>query len=398
MKIYLKDNVYDRAMRRIRFLFDEFPNIVVNISGGKDSTVVLNLALQIAEEKDRLPLKVMFVDQEAEWQAVIEHIRHIYEDPRIEPYWLQCPLRLYNATSAITPWLECWNLDQKDIWMREKEDFSIHENTFGTDRFKPMFKHFMKTTWPDTKSCYIAGVRAEESPSRFLSLTNARPYKHITWGKTLSKKKQHFTFYPIYDWRYKDVWKAIHDNDWDYCSIYDMQYQYGIGITDMRVSNLHHETAVHSLFYLQEVEPQTWQKLTKRLGGIHTAGILGRENFFYYDQLPFMFKSWIEYRDYLLEKLIIDDELREKYRRQFKVMERSWREGRFKDHVTLDKVAQRCIQSILANDHFFVKLGNVRVAWSKSRRMREREKKLLQEYKRKQAKVVKEGVVDGKKS
>src|SRR3990167_1853639 len=105
MKFYLDQNVFDAALERIRWLFDEFPNVVVNISGGKDSTVVLNLALMVAEEKGRLPLKVMFIDQEAEWQTVIDYIREIMADPRVDPKWLQVPIRLFNATSTIEPWL-----------------------------------------------------------------------------------------------------------------------------------------------------------------------------------------------------------------------------------------------------------------------------------------------------
>src|SRR5690554_6917043 len=98
MKIYKKNNVFDEALFRIRYLFDEFENVIVNISGGKDSTVTLNLALQVAEEKNRLPLQVFFIDQEAEWQTVIDHVREVFSDTRIKPYWLQCPIKIFNAT------------------------------------------------------------------------------------------------------------------------------------------------------------------------------------------------------------------------------------------------------------------------------------------------------------
>ena len=41
MKIYQDTNVYEKALERIRWLFDEFDTVATNISGGKDSTVVL---------------------------------------------------------------------------------------------------------------------------------------------------------------------------------------------------------------------------------------------------------------------------------------------------------------------------------------------------------------------
>ncbi|NBQ17949.1 phosphoadenosine phosphosulfate sulfotransferase, partial [bacterium] len=95
MKIYSNQTTYEAGLDRIRWLFDEFPNVIVGVSGGKDSTVVYNLALQVAKEKNRLPLKCLFVDQEAEWQATIDTIRDIMENPDVEPLWYQMPIKLF---------------------------------------------------------------------------------------------------------------------------------------------------------------------------------------------------------------------------------------------------------------------------------------------------------------
>ena len=108
MKIYTNQSVWDAALERIEFLFDEFKNVIICTSGGKDSTVTMNLALQVAEKKGRLPVKLMFLDQEAEWGMVVEHMREIMADPRVEPMWLQVPIKLFNATSMEEPWLMCW--------------------------------------------------------------------------------------------------------------------------------------------------------------------------------------------------------------------------------------------------------------------------------------------------
>ena len=34
MKIYGRKNVFDAALARIRWIFDEFPNVICNVSGG----------------------------------------------------------------------------------------------------------------------------------------------------------------------------------------------------------------------------------------------------------------------------------------------------------------------------------------------------------------------------
>jgi predicted phosphoadenosine phosphosulfate sulfurtransferase len=348
MKIYLNQNVFDAALDRIRWLFDEFPNVIVNISGGKDSTVVLNLALMVAEEKGRLPLPVMFIDQEAEWQTVIDHIRVVMSDPRIKPYWLQVPIKIFNATSTIEPWLYCW--EEGKEWIREKEPSSIHENRYGTDRFKEMFDKFIDVEFTD-KACFLAGVRAEETPMRFLGLTGHETYRGVTYGMISNKKKQHYAFYPLYDWSYTDIWKSIHDNGWKYCEVYDYMYRYGLPVSKMRVSNVHHETAVHSLMYLQEIEAETWSKITQRVAGINTAGMLG-SNFLCPTRLPFMFLDWKEYRDYLLENLLSDVDNKDKLRKMFFLDD-----GRFDDASQGDLVRKQ-ISIILTNDHFGTKMGS----------------------------------------
>ena len=351
MKIYSNKTVYDAALERIRFLFDEFPNVIVGVSGGKDSTVVYNLALQVAKEKGRLPLKCLFVDQEAEWEATIDAITEIMENPDVEPKWYQMPIKLFNATSTTDHWLMCWDEKEEHRWMRERVPYSIKENNYGTERFGELFPAIIKKEYAGIKTCYIAGVRTEESPTRAMALTHDVTYKGRTWGKTLDKPNEHYTFYPIYDWSYMDVWKAIHDNDWSYNRVYDAQYNYGVKLQNMRVSNVHHETAVGTLFYMQEIEGETYQRLTQRIAGIDMASKMGKDDYFP-RSLPFMFKDWGEYRDFLLEKLIENPEWLKGFKAIFA------RHDEMYAHAIPDKMYKEHINAILTNDWEHVKLGN----------------------------------------
>ncbi len=252
MRVYKKNTVFEESLNRIRYLFDEFDDVVVSYSGGKDSTVVFNLALKVAEEKGRLPLKVFWLDQEAEWQAVVDHMRDMMNNPKVEPLWYQIPFKIFNATSSLERWVIAW--EEGKEWIRPKEPKSYTENDYGTDRFFDLFGAIAKKDFKK-KTCFIGGVRAEESPGRNASLTQSSTYKFITWGKRLNIELDQYTFYPIYDWSYTDIWKAIHDNKWSYAKVYDYQYIYGVNVQDMRVSNLHHETALKNLFYLDGNNP-----------------------------------------------------------------------------------------------------------------------------------------------
>ena len=58
----------------------------MTMSGGKDSTVVLNLAHEVMKEMGIEKIPVLFLDQEAETPMTIEYIRYIMHLPWVEPY------------------------------------------------------------------------------------------------------------------------------------------------------------------------------------------------------------------------------------------------------------------------------------------------------------------------
>jgi predicted phosphoadenosine phosphosulfate sulfurtransferase len=358
-RAYLETNVWDAALARIRWLFREFEHVAVSFSGGKDSTVCLNLALIVAEEMNRLPVRVDFIDQEGEWQATIDYMRTVAANPKVDMHWYQMPMKIFNATSPNDPWLYCWEEGRE--WMRPKEPNSITENVYGTDRFKKLFTAIKNVDYPKERCCTIAGVRCEESPARLLGLTGGETYKGATWGNTSNKRLGHYTFYPLYDWSYRDIWKAIHTNGWPYCKLYDYMYQYGVTTRAMRVSSVHHETAVGSLYYLQEVEPATWSKLTQRLSGVNTAGQMQKGFESPPSKLPPGFADWEEYRDYLVDNLILDPEIQEKFRSQFATFKDAYPTWMHAGIVSYQ------ILAVLRNDYHLTLMGTWAAANSQHR-------------------------------
>jgi len=315
MKFYFKENVLEKTKERINFLFDEFEEVCVSISGGKDSTVILNLCLDIARERNRLPLSVLWIDQEAEWQYTVDYVTKVMESKEIKPYWFQMPMVITNNANSKERYAFCWEEGKEDEWIHSKHQLSIKENIYGTDRFHDLFAGIANVEFKDKKTAFIAGVRAEEAPKRLLAISTTLTYKNITWGKVLNKKGL-YTFYPIYDWSYTDIWKYIFDNKIEYNKAYDELYRYGVKIQDMRISNLHHETAIQSLLLVQEIEPKTWNKISKRITGANTIKHLRNNSFRCPKELPFMFKTWEEYAYHLIENIIQEqknkDRLKEK--------------------------------------------------------------------------------------
>ena len=344
MRVYLPTTVVEEAYKRVERIFREFDTVIVDFSGGKDSTVILNIALEVAEALNRLPLPVLFIDQEAEWQATIDYVKGVMYDPRVKPIWLQVEFKLFNSGSPLEPWLICWEKGKEDIWMREKDPIAIHEKTFKEDRFKNMFDGVLKSLFPHKAVAQLGGVRAEESPNRFLGLTSYTCYKDITWGR---KNKTGYTFYPIYDWSYTDVWKFIFEKGLKYNTIYNDFFRLGIPIKDMRVSSLSHETALRSAYIVQEVEPKTWERLQARLHGLNTVKHLGYK--LKDVRLPPMFENWEEYRNYLIFKLIPEEDQLRYIKKALSLDEKYAIIGEESGYWRV------WIQTLYANDKFFTK-------------------------------------------
>lgn len=295
-KVYIDKDVLTAARERISLVFDEFENIVCSFSGGKDSTALVHLALEEAEKRDR-KINVFFLDQEAEYQATIDQVERIMSYERVIPYWFQVPCYMTNSTSYEQDFLYAWGEGEK--WIRDKHPLAIHSIDGEYPKRFYKFIDWFEKQWDADKTCFLVGLRAEESLNRFRAVVKNPGYKDWHYS-TLTDGL--LKVYPIYDWTFEDVWIYIANNNVPYNKIYDFMYANGFDIKEMRVSNLIHENSFKCLTMLPMYEPDTYNKLMERIGGIHVAARYANESTIYnVKQLPKRFKSWKEYRDFLLE-------------------------------------------------------------------------------------------------
>jgi predicted phosphoadenosine phosphosulfate sulfurtransferase len=301
MKTYLIKNVLDAARERIAMLFDNFDHISVSVSSGKDSSVLFYLCVQEAELRER-KISAFFVDQEAEYAHSVEIIRDMMSNPVVMPYWYQVPIYMTNATSYSDYFLYAWGKGEK--WMREKDPLAIHDID---EDYPKRFYDFI--TWyekKDTSAAYLVGLRADESITRYRAVTKFPGWNGIKWGSMNGDIK---TFYPIYDWTVYDVWKFIYDYDVKYNKIYDLMFMDGYSIyKKMRISNLIHEKSYKCLVDLPKYEPETYDRLFERIGGISSASRYAAEKLMFNNKtLPKHYQSWKEFRDFLLANIPTDD-------------------------------------------------------------------------------------------
>jgi predicted phosphoadenosine phosphosulfate sulfurtransferase len=292
------ENVLDAAQKRITFLFDNYDNIQLSFSGGKDSTVLFHLLNEEAKRRERKFI-VYFQDQEAEYTATIDLIEWVMQQPNVIPLWYQVPIFMTNAASHQQLFLWAWGENEK--WVRERHPIAIH-NIEG--KYPKRFHKFNLWVGQNLRklpgrSISIVGLRAEESPDRRFVMFGED--SEMFWLRRINEPHK---AYPIIDWKYKDVWKYLVEGEFRYNRIYDKMYMLGHDLRTMRVSNLIHEKAFRCLSDLQELEPNTYEKLEARLQGVHTAAIYSRENFMYsIKELPERFRTWKEYKDFLLDSI-----------------------------------------------------------------------------------------------
>jgi predicted phosphoadenosine phosphosulfate sulfurtransferase len=289
------ETVLDAALRRIRFVFDRFGRIVVSVSGGKDSQVLLHLIADVARELDR-EVDVFFLDQEAEYAGSIEVIERMMTMHGCRPWWYQVPIRMTNATSHKDIFLHAWGPDEE--WMRAPSPIAIREAPGAPDRFYDFFPWFERQFTEDT--AFFVGLRSMESLTRWRAVKNNAGYLDIGWS-TKTKQTGRYRFYPIFDWKSSDVWKYLADNEIKYNTIYDKMFMMGVPEREMRVSFLLHEHSYKALTGLQRLEPETYDRLLRRIGGVHYAARYADEALLSARELPADHASWRAFRDYLLD-------------------------------------------------------------------------------------------------
>lgn len=333
-------NVHEAALRRLDYIFNEFDNVYVSLSGGKDSGVLLNLVLDYMRTNGiKRKVGVFFVDLEAFYKSTIEFIERMILDNSdlIDPYWVCLPMLSINSVSMYEPWWMFWEEAKRDKWVRTMpaHPFIINsENNpfkFWRERmtFEEFIEHFGK--WYAQKhggrTACLVGIRTQESLNRWRALN--REDKGMWKGCAYSTKKADdvFNFYPIHDWLVEDIWTYNGKFQKPYNRAYDLFHQAGVLLSKMRICEPFGDEQKAGLNLFRFVEPETWARVADRVSGANFGNIycgtkaMGMKYF----PLP-KGHTWKSYCKFLLKTL--PDDTRKTYLRRFVKFIKYWhREG-----------------------------------------------------------------------
>lgn len=337
-KIYTDKNVLDAAIERYEIAFSAFDNIYFSVSGGKDSSVMLQLAAMVARKMDK-KFDVLYIDLEAQYKATIDHVEELIEETKDVVnrwYWVALPISLRNAVSVIQPKWIAWDKNDEYKWVRPmpENEWVINEDNCPWDWFyRGMeFEDFIVefAIWYQNKHSSTVGagigIRSDESLNRFGTIVSDKKvrYKDYGWTTKLRVKQNEwidlYNFFPIYDWRAEDIWGAVAKLDLKYNYIYELMYKNGLSIYEQRLCQPYGDDQRNGLDQFRALEPETWEKVLNRVHGVNFGNIYARTS------LLGNIKSekpegmpWEQYAVFLLESIgLYAPELRDHYYRKIR--------------------------------------------------------------------------------
>lgn len=344
-KTYLAENVYEASKARLRVVFENFNKVCVAFSGGKDSTVLLHLAVEVAREMGRLPVDAMLLDLEGQYAATMDHVERMFDKDEVRGHWICLPINLRNASSATHPYWCAWEPGHESEWVRT---MPAHKTVINDQKFFPFYRYRMEfeefvpgfNEWfaGNEGAAFLVGIRADESLNRFKAVKKRATVKKcawapigsdpIQWSAKDSARSNAVSFFPIYDWRFEDLWHYIHRNGHDYNRLYDLMYLTGIPASEMRICQPYGDDQRKGLDLFHKLEPQTWFRIVQRVEGANYAALYAGQKMLGYRGgvgLPPTFSSWQQYVEFLMRTL--PDGLRTVYERRIKVFQDWWAEN-----------------------------------------------------------------------
>ncbi len=370
-KVYNTElNVYDAAIQRINYLYDNFKEeeVWISLSGGKDSSVCYNLVKEIALIRNVKSINLLIIDLEGHYKLHEEYLKRIVNDKdiKINGYWVCLPFNLSNASSMYQPKWLCWDEKEKNKWIREipntKITINAKNNPFGKYFRKGMeFEEFI-ITFPQylveqkglKKVAQIIGIRTQESYNRYLKMKVTKNREFFNEKQWILKQKstgyETYSVHPIYDWLVEDVWK--YSSTKDYNKVYDKMYLSGYLLNSMRICQPYGEEQRDNLDLFAKIEPETWSKIQQRVQGANFAMEYKGKNFVKGRiKLPKNIDSWESWTRLILNSM--PPYLRDHYISKINVFLRWWRKELYNDIPHVYSQNYECNEK-LDNDGLYI--------------------------------------------
>jgi predicted phosphoadenosine phosphosulfate sulfurtransferase len=278
-RVPVDTDVYTLACERTAYIMDTHDRVHVMFSGGKDSTAVLNIALDVAHSDPRyarhLPLRAVFYDEEAIPQETEQYVRRVFARPDVAGEWLCLPVQHRNACSRTSPYWWPWAPEAEAKWCRPMPAEAI-----TTLPGFPVWPPEARLTIPQSSgllapppytTAFLMGIRTQESLTRLRALTVKKTDHYISADTSPTGHGNATKAYPIYDWKTEDVWAAPKLKGWDHNAAYDVLEMAGVAFGMQRCSPAFGEEPLQKLHTFAACFPDVWARMVDRVPGVGAA-------------------------------------------------------------------------------------------------------------------------------
>lgn len=342
-KNYIGIDVYNASKQRIKYVFDEFENIYISFSGGKDSSVMFHLVMEEAILRNR-KVGVLLIDFEAQYKHTSAHAEEMFKlyENYVDVYWVCLPIKLRNAVSTFEPSWTCWEKEREKDWVRE---LPTHKGVISDINFFPFFTYRMEfeefidlfAEWysKGKKCAAFIGIRADESLNRFrtVAISEKEVYNGLRW--TTKVIDDVYNVYPIYDWKTQDIWIYHNKNpSKPYNKIYNLMHRAGVPLGNQRLCQPYGDDQRKGLWLYHIIEPETWYKVVNRVNGVNSGTLYINEsgNINGYDKITKPANhTWKSFALLLLRTM--PKVTREHYLQRFKQWMIGWRKRGYLDDI-----------------------------------------------------------------
>jgi predicted phosphoadenosine phosphosulfate sulfurtransferase len=251
-------DVLTASRQRIKNIFSNKLPVYMSFSGGKDSLVMADITLKLAEagEIDAHKLRVEFIDEEAIFPCVERTVltwrdKFIAAGAAFNWYCIEvkhfsCLNKLENDESFI-----CFDSSKSAVWIRQPPPFAIRSHPLLKPR-KHTYQDFLMKL---ADGLHMVGLRVHESVQRRKAVASIK-------SDVLLPRKN--TIYPIYDWNDDDVWVYLRDNAIEIPAAYMNLFQIGVARPRLRISQFFSVDTAYTLARISEYYPDLMERILKR--------------------------------------------------------------------------------------------------------------------------------------
>ena len=331
----MKKTVYELTKQRIALIFNEFDNIYVSFSGGKDSGIMLSLCIQYIRENNlKRKIGVFHMDYEVQYHHTIDYVDRMLKanSDILEVYRVCVPFKVTTCTSMNQSYWRPWDKECEDFWVRNmpknsytENDFPFFNNSMWDSEFYILFAKWLHLQKNAKKTCCLVGIRTQESTHRWRTIyskSRSYMYRELKWTRKVSNGV--YNAYILHDWLTTDIWTAYGRFGWDYNHLYDLYYQAGISLEKQRVASPFILAAQETLHLYRTIDPDMWGKMVCRVNGVNFTALYGHTSMVAQRKVVLPLKhTWESYMHFLLSTL--PEEIRRNYMQKLAVSINFWR-------------------------------------------------------------------------